>query len=140
MKNFSKYITQGMGLAIGIVIVGLAISGILYIKSGFDVAKVEKDQQRQDMIDFERIQLEKIGLNITEINAAMDNGVNIEKDGVYEVKVVSGVGDVTIYDIDTATKIKTMLSVNKDKDVEFEGKPGYKVVPAEGLKIKCIKK
>lgn len=140
MKNFSKYITQGIGLAIGIVIVILAISGVLYIKSGFDTAKVEKEQERQVVIDFERRQLEKIGLGTAEIDDVINNGINIDEDGTYVIKTKSGSGDVVIYDLNISKKVMMVMAVNGSKEHEFEGRDGYKVVPGDGLEIKCIKK
>lgn len=139
MKNFSKYIAQGIGLAVGIIIVLFVISLGMCIKSSFDVAKLEKEQQQQDIINLHKRELENMGLSYNEIEYAISNGIDLKDDGEYKVKVVSGKGDITIYDMYNRKKIKTILSVNKEKDVSFDGKSTYKVVPSEGLEIKCIK-
>ena len=96
MKSFGKYITQGIGLAIGIIIVVLVVLGVLYVKSGLDEAKLEKEQQRQDIINLHKRELEDMGLSFEEIENAINNGVDIEKDGTYKVKVISGKGDIVI--------------------------------------------
>lgn len=139
MKNFSKYITQGIGLAIGIIIVFLIVLLGMRIKSSFDVAKLEKEQQQQDIINLHKKELENMGLSYNEIEHAISNGIDLKEDGEYKVKVVSGKGDIAIYDMYNRKKIKTILSVNKEKDVRFDGKSTYKVVPSDGLEIKCIK-
>lgn len=144
MKGFSKYIIQGIGLAIGIVIIFGSIIGFIKVKNNMEQIALDKQLEKtrieQAEKQIERNKLIELGFSEDEATNAAENGIDIESEGEYVIEVISGSGDVVIYDMIPTKYIKTIVGVNRNKVSTFEGKQGYKVIPDKGLIIECVKK
>lgn len=144
MKNFAKYIIQGTGMAIGVIIIVVVVIAGIKIKNNITNKRLEKQIEKtvatEEQKKIDREKLSKLGLTDEEIENALTNGVDINEDGEYTIKVISGVGDVRIYDMISLKKVKTLDTVNSKKISMFQGELGYKIVPDNGLIIECVKK
>lgn len=144
MKEFKKYIVQGIGISIGFIITSLVCGLILGIGLVSQNIYQQTQEKRQVAIvikqEIKKNKFMESNVSENEADRILKNGIEITQDGLYSIEVISGSGDVKIYDTVTYKHIITLVGPTESKDNEFEGKAGYIVVPDDGIKIICKQK
>lgn len=93
-----------------------------------------------DSMDLNELNLKELNMSEDEIDKILEKGIKITDSGIYSIKVISGVGDIKIYDLINKKYVITIVSANTNKESTFEGEYGYIVIPQDGVEIKCTKK
>lgn len=129
MKDFAKYVKQGIGISVGVIIVSIIIGVSLY--SYYNTKQASFNSHMEEIKNQKMLgEMDKIyGKSIKETTM-------IDKEGKYEIFYEVGVDDVLIKDSNDGLK----YTMNKDDMIEIYLESGSKIEiePGTLVKIKII--